>query len=162
MFIDVEIGQVLSELLPDLLILMHAYDNLGNLCRHILRYYLFNNAETSLRQDIDLYKQSANENSVMHFDEYYGDKLLIVQGVYARLCLEIKRRNESGLFFKDTVDADIMGSLYTIAAKLKMEPFEFLTVRFYPFVAKWRERRLRQFYKAYTGKSLPKLNIHNL
>ena len=156
MFIDVEVGYVLQAMLHDLLILMHAYGNLGDLCRHILRFYLFDNDEPALQRDIDLYKHFADKNTVLHFEEYYGNQPLIVQGVFARLCLEVKRRRDSGLGVKDKVYADLLGSLYNIAKKLKTDPFNFLTARFYPFVAKWRNRRMRQFYKAYTGKILPK------
>lgn len=156
MFIDVEIGYVLQAILPDLLILMHAYGNVGDLCRHILRFYLFDNDEPALQHDIDLYKQFADENTVLHFDEYYGNQPLIVQGVFARLCLAVKRRHNSGLGVKDKVYADLLGSLYNIAKKLKTDPLNFLTSRFYPFVAKWHNRRLRQFYKVYTDKSLPR------
>lgn len=156
MFIDVEIGHVLHVLFPDLLILMHQYSNVGNLCRHVLRFYLFNNETQELQRDVDLFKQTMDKKTVQHFEDYYGDEILIIQGVYARLCLEIKRRRESGVGVVDKVYVDILFSLYGIAKKLNMDPWEFLEKRFYPFVAKWRNRRLRQFYKAYSGKSLPK------
>ncbi len=154
--IDVEVGYLLQAMLPDLLILMHAYGNLGDLCSHVFRFYLFDNDELTLQHDINFYKQFADENTVLHFEEYYGNQPLIVQSVFARLCLEIKRRQDSGLGVKDKVYADLLGSLYNIAKKLKTDPLNFLTTRFYPFVAKWRNRRLRQFYKAYTSKILPK------
>lgn len=156
MFIDIEIEHVLHTLLPDLLILLHSYGNFGDLCRHILRYYLFDIEGPALQRDIDLYKQLLDEASLQHFEDYYGDQLLIIQAVYARLSLEIKRRRESGIKVLDKVYVDLLGSLYKIAHKLKMDPWDFLEQRFYPFLAKWRLRRSRQFYKAYTGKSLPK------
>lgn len=156
MFIDVEIEHVLRSLMPDLLILLHSYGNLGDLCRHVLRYYLFENEGPELQRDVDLYKQLLDEGRLQHFEDYYGDQLLIIQAVFARLCLEVKRRNEMGVEVKDRVYDDLLGSLYKIAYKLKMDPWDFLEQRFYPSLAKWRYRRERQFYKAYTGKSLPK------
>lgn len=156
MFIDVEIEHVLRSLMPDLLILLHSYGNLGDLCRHVLRYYLFENEEPELQRDVDLYKQLLDEGRLQHFKDYYGDQLLIIQAVFARLCLEVKRRNEMGVEVKDIVYDDLLGSLYKIAYRLKMDPWDFLEQRFYPFLFKWRYRRSRQFYKAYTGKSLPK------
>ncbi len=91
-----------------------------------------------------------------HYQDYYGDKPPIVGGVYVRLFKEMKRRQKVGLHDSDKFYTNIYATLEKITKRLNVSVEDFLTHRFYSFIAKWRNKRLRQFYKAYTGKNLPK------
>ena len=154
MFIDVEIEFVLRALFGDLMPFMHWFYSVGELCRYILRYYLFD--ENKIDGDIEQYLQIADDVARKHFEDCYRDKVPIIQGVYVRLCLEIERRKNAGLHDSDKAFINIFDTINKIAKKLNTTPEEFFTQRFYPFVATWRNRRIQQFYKEYTGKNLPK------
>ncbi|MDE7164771.1 MAG: hypothetical protein K2O04_05035 [Clostridiales bacterium] len=153
MFIDVEIEFVLRALFGDLMPFLHWFYSVGELCRFILRYYLFD--EDKIDADIARYLQIADEPARKHFEDRYGDELPIIQGVYVRLCLEIKRRKNAGLHNTNKAVVGIFVAIDKLAKKLNTTPEEFMTQRFYPFIAEWRNRRIRQFYKEYTGKNLP-------
>ncbi len=154
MFIDVEIEYVLRALFGDLFRLLNWFYSLGELCRFILRYCLFD--EDKIAEDIEQYLQIADDVARKHFTDYYGDKLPIIQGVYVRLCLEIERRKNARLHNTNKAVVGIFVAIDKLAKKLNTTPEEFFTQRFYPFVAEWRNRRLRQCYKEFTSKNLPK------
>lgn len=152
-FIDVELEFVLRGLLRDMLPFYHWYYSVGELCRFILKYYLFDNDK--MDEEITEYLNTANEEDRTHFVDYYGDQPPIVGAVYIRLCKEMKRRQDIGLHDSDKLYNDIYATVDKLARRLKTTPYDFFTQRFYPFIAKWRKKRLRAFYKTYTGKRLP-------
>ncbi|MCM1218973.1 MAG: hypothetical protein NC548_31210 [Lachnospiraceae bacterium] len=118
-----------------------------------MTYYLFDNDK--MDGEIAGYLNTATVEDRTHYEEYYGNRPPIVGTVYIRLCREIERRKKVGLHDSDKLYANIFATVEKIAKRLNISVEEFLTHRFYPFVAKWRNKRLRQFYKHYTGKKLP-------
>ena len=153
-FLDVELEFVLRNLLYDLLPFTHWFYSMGELLRYILTYYLFDNDK--IDDEITEYLKAASDEEWTHFEDYYGDKTPIVGAVYIRLCREIDRRKNIGLQNSDKIYTNIFAAVEKITKRLNVNVEDFLTKRFYPYVAKWRNKRLRQFYKQYTGKKLPK------
>ena len=152
-FLDVELEFVLRWLLCDLLPFTHWFYSVGELLRYILTYYLFDNDK--MDGEIAEYLNTATDEDRTHYEEYYGNRPPIVGAVYIRLCRERERRNKIGLHDSDKIYANIFATVEKIAERLNVSVEDFLTQRFYPFVAKWRNKRLRLFYKHYTGKKLP-------
>ena len=153
-FLDVELEFVLRKLLCDLMPFTHWFYSFGELCRYILTYYFFDNDK--MDEEISEYLKSASEEDRKHYKDYYGDQPPIVGAVYIRLCREMKRRQRTLLQDSDKFYTSIFASVEKISKRLNVNVEEFLTQRFYPYIAKWRNKRLRQFYKVYTGKNLPK------
>ena len=153
-FLDVELEFVLRKLLCDLMPFTHWFYSFGELCRYILTYYFFDN--DNMDGEIAEYLKSASEEDRKHYVDYYGDQPPIVGAVYIRLCREMNRRQRTLSQDSDKFYTSIFASVEKIAKRLNVNLEEFLTQRFYPYVAKWRNKRLRQFYKVYTGKNLPK------
>ncbi len=146
--------EIIRWLLLDLLPFTHWYYSVGEFCRYLMRYYLFD--EDKIDEDIAKYKEAADEEERLHFEEYYGERPPIVQAVYVRLMMEMNRRQQSGLHDSDKTYTSIYSTAEKIASRLKISTYDFLTRRFYPFFAKSRNKRIEQFYKAYSGKKLPK------
>ncbi len=153
-YLDVELEFVIRAIWSDLLPFFHWYYSVGELCRYIMRYYLF--GEDNIEEDIAKYRQSADDGEREHFEEYYGEKPLLIQAVYAGLFMEMERRKKAGLHDSDKLYTSVCSVAEKIASRLKISAYDFLTKRFYPFFAKARNKRITQFYKAYTGKKLPK------
>lgn len=153
-FLDVELEFVLRNLLCDLMPFTHWFYSFGELCRYILTYYFFDN--DNMDGEIAEYLKSASEEDRKHYVDYYGDQPPIVGAVYIRLCREMNRRQRTLSQDSDKFYTSIFASVEKITKRLNVNLEEFLTQRFYPYVAKWRNKRLRQFYKVYTGKNLPK------
>ncbi|MDE6058848.1 MAG: hypothetical protein K2G44_02285 [Clostridia bacterium] len=152
-FLDVELEFVLRGLHFEMLPLFHWYYSVGELCRSILQFYLFENEK--MDDKITEYLEAANEEDRVHFQEYYGDQPPIIGAVYLRLTKEMHRRQETHLHESDKFYTSIYATAEKIAKRLNVSVEEFINQRFYPYIAKWRNKRLRQFYKAYTGKKLP-------
>jgi len=152
-YLDVELEFVLRKLFFDLMPFTHWFYSFGELCRFILNYYLFD--LDKIDGDIAEYLNTVNESDRTHYEDYYGDQPTIVKAVYVRLCQEMNRRQKVGLKDSDKFYTNIYASIEKITKRLNVSVEDFLTQRFYPFIAKWRNKRLRQFYKAYTGKNLP-------
>lgn len=153
-FIDVELEFVLRKLLCDLMPFTHWFYSFGELCRFILTYYFFDNDK--MDGEICEYLKNVSEEEKTHYADYYGEQPPIVGAVYIRLTKEINRRKQVGLHDSDKFYTDIFATIEKITKRLNVGVEEFLTQRFYPFVAKWRNKRLRQFYKCYSDKNLPK------
>lgn len=153
-FLDVELEFVLRDLLGDLMPFTHWFYSMGELLRYILTYYLFDNDK--IDEEIAEYLKTANDDERTHYEDYYGNQTPIVGAVYIRLCREIERRKKVGLYDSDKIYINIFTTVGKITKRLNVSVEDFLTQRFYPYVAKWRNKRLRQFYKHYTGKKLPK------
>ena len=153
-FLDVELEFVLRKLLYDLMPFTHWFYSFGELCRFILTYYLFYN--DNMESEIAAYLKTVSEEEKTHYAYYYGNQPQIVGSVYIRLTEEMNRRKQVGLRDSDKFYTDIFATIEKIKKRLNTSVEDFLTQRFYPFVVKWRIKRLRQFYKYYSGKNLPK------
>ena len=153
-FLDVELEFVLRALFNDLMPFLHWFYSMGELFRHILTYYYFDNDK--MDDEIAEYLKTASEKAKQHYEDYYGDQPPIVGAVYIRLCKEMERRKEIGLRESYKLYTSIFAAVEKITSRLNIGVEEFLTQRFYPYIAKWRNKRIRQFYKYYTGKSLKK------
>ena len=149
-FIDVEIEFVIRGLLPDMMPLFHWYYSAGELCRYVLKFYLFDNDK--IDDEITEYLNTANEEDKIHFKDYYGGQPTIIGAVYLRLRKEMKRRQEMGLKDSDKLYNNLYATVDKLARRLKTTVYDFLTKRFYPFIAKQRRKRLQDFYKAYPKK----------
>ena len=152
-FLDVEIEFVIRGLFCALLPLTHWYYSFGEFCRYIMKFYLID--EDRFEEDIEKYRQTAPRKHITYFEENFGEKPLIIQAVYVRLCMEIRRRKQAGLSNSDKAYTSVYEVVEKIAKRLKTTVYDFLTQRFYPYFAARRIKRLRQFYKAYTGKKAP-------
>lgn len=152
-FLDVEIEFVIRGIFGDLIPFINWFYSIGELCRYILRYYLFD--EDKIDADIEKYLSNALHNEQRHFRDYYSEQLPIIQGVYVRLCMEVKRREANR--FQDSHKA--IDGVYTavekIAKRLDFSVKECLVQRLYPYLAEKRNSRLKEFYKYYSGKKLP-------
>ena len=145
-FIDVEIEFVIREISADLIPFLNWYYSFGEFCRYTMLYYLFD--EDKMPEDIEGFKKSIKENEQRSFEEYYDEKLPIIQGVYAQLGLKVIRREKNGLHDSDKAFTSFIAAAEKIASRLNMTIHEYLTKRFYPYFAKLRNKRIRQFIKA--------------
>lgn len=68
-YLDIETEFVIRSIWQDLLSFLYSFYSVGELCRYILKYYLFN-IET-MRSDIEKYLESATESERNHYNEYY-------------------------------------------------------------------------------------------
>lgn len=152
-FLDVEIEFVIRGIFGDILPFINWFYSIGELCRYILRYYLFD--EDKINADIEKYLSTVTDIEKQHFEFNYKDSVPIVQGVYVRLCMEVKRRERNGLHDSHKAFESIYTAVEKLAKPLKKTVEQCLTERLYPFVANLRNRRLRAFYEYYTGKKLP-------
>lgn len=153
-FLDVELEFVLRKLLCDLMPFTHWFYSFGELSRFILTYYFFDNDK--MDGEIKEYLETALKEERTHYNEYYGDQPPIVGAVYIRLTKEMNRRKQVGLTDSDKFYTNVFATLEKITKRLNVGVEDFLTQRFYPYITKWRNKRLRQFYKYYSGKNLPK------
>lgn len=151
-YLDVEIEFVIRGLFGDLLPFINWFYSIGELCRYILHYYLFD--ENKMSADIENYLSSAPQNERQHFKDYYETQPLIIQGVYVRLCTEIRRRKTNRLTDSHKAVNGIYSAIEKIATRLDISVEECLTQRLYPFLAENRSKRLKDFYKYYVGKKL--------
>ena len=82
----------------------------------------------------------------------------MVQIVYIRLIDEVENRRNRGLHGNNNA----IDGLYTAAEKLSkrvnISPEEYFIERIYPIIVTIRRRRIKQFYRFYSGKKLKKLN----
>lgn len=152
-FLDVEIEFVIKGIFGDLLPFINWFYSIGELCRYILRYYLFN--EDKIAADIEKYLSNAPNNEQKHFKDCYADKMPIVQGVYVRLCMEVKRRETNKLQDSHKAVDGVYTAVEKIAKRLDLSVEECLTQRLYPYLAEKRNSRLQEFYKYYKDKKLP-------
>lgn len=152
-FLDVEIEFVIRGIFYDLLPFINWFYSIGELCRYILRYYLFD--EDKIEQDIRKYLSDASPMEQNHFKEYYGEQTPIIQGVYVRLCEEVKRRENNRLQDSHKAVDGVYTAIEKIAKRLDLSVEECLKQRLYPYLAEKRNRRLKEFYRYYSGKNLP-------
>ena len=153
-FLAVEIEFVIRGLFSDLIPFINWFYSLGELCRYILRYYLFD--ENKISDDIEKYLSNAPHREQQHFKDYYGDQLSIIQGVYVRLCMEVRRREANKLQDSHKAIDGVYTAVEKIAKRLGVSVEECFTQRLYPYLAEKRNRRLKEFYKYFSCKKLPK------
>jgi len=153
-YLDVEIEFVIRQMLGDMLTFIRWFYSPGELCRYIMRYYLFD--EDKLNADISEYLSTSTQEEKLHFDDCYKDKPLIVQGVYVRLCMEVRRREKNKLQESDKAFSSIYTAVEKLAKPAKHSVQDYIAQRrIYPLFANKRNNRIRAFYKNYTGKKLP-------
>lgn len=151
-FLDVEIEFVIRGIFGDLLPFINWFYSIGELCRYILHYYLFD--ENKIDKDIDNYLSTATDTEKRHFEFNYKDSVPIIQGVYVRLCMEVKRREANRLQDNHKAVGGIYTAVEKIAKRLDLSVEECLMQRLYPYLAEKRNKRLKEFYKYYGGKKL--------
>jgi len=152
-FLDVEIEFVIRQMLGGMFPFIKWFYSIGELCRYIMRYYLFD--EDKIEKDIIRYLSSSTQEEKKHFEDYYGDRPLLVQGVYGRLCMEVRRREQNKLQESNKAFSSIYTAVEKIAKPAKLSVKNYITQRIYPLFAHRRNDRIRAFYKQYTGKKLP-------
>ena len=106
--------------------------------------------------DREEYLNTASKEDKQHFVDYYSEQPLIVQALYLRFIKEIDYRKSRGLHESDNIATAFTAAVTKIAKRVHMTTDEFIDRRFLPFLAEKRKKSARQFYKLYTGKSLPK------
>lgn len=153
-FLDVEIEFVIKGIFGDLLPFINWFYSIGELCRYILRFYLFN--EDKINADIESFLSIASNIERQHFKDCYEEQPLIIQGVYVRLCMEVKHREANRLQDSHKAIDGIYTAVEKIAKRLNLSVEECLTQRLYPYLAEKRNTRLNEFYKYYRGKKFPK------
>lgn len=153
LFLDVEIEYVLSYLHPnDVAHFLHWYYSLGEFIRFSLSYYLYN--ETAIKSDMEDYLSKASDQELAWFNLNYANAAPLIQIVYVRLITEVERRKSSGLHGNDKAVEGLYTAVEKLAKRVNISPEEYFTERLYPIVANIRNRRLKQFYRLYTGKKL--------
>ena len=148
-FLDVEIEFVMRQMLGDMLLFIRWFYSIGELCRYIMRYYLFD--EDKLDKDIAEYLSTSTQKEKQHFEDSYKDKPLIVQGVYVRLCTEVRRRDKNKLQESDKAFSSIYTAVEKLSGPAKLSVQDYITQRIYPLFANNRNDRIEAFYKHYTG-----------
>lgn len=155
MYLDVEIEFILRYFHPnDITYFMHWYYSLGEFIRFTIAYYLYD--EESLEKDREKYLSMASEPELKWFNENYADKAPLLQVIYIRLIYEIENRKNRGLHGSNKAAEGLLTAIQKLAVKAKVSPEEFFAKKIYPILANIRNRRIRQFYRLYTGKKLKK------
>lgn len=156
-YTDVFVEFILRSMAGDFLPLLHWFPSFGELCRFVLKCYLFDEDKTE--EEIAEYLKTASAQEKEHYKEYYGELPPLIGVVFIRIQKEIIRRKSWGLHDSDKMTDSIVSTAEKIAIRLNMSAFDFFTQRVYPVLAAWRNKRIRQFYRFYSGKSLPEKNL---
>ena len=156
-YTDVFVEFILRFMAGDFLPLLHWFSSFGELCRFVLKCYLFDEDKTE--EEIAEYLKTTSAQEKEHYEEYYGELPPLIGIVYIRLQKEISRRKSRGLVESDKMTDSIVSTAEKIAGRLNMSAFDFFSQRVYPVLAAWRNKRIRQFYHFYSGKSLPEKNL---
>ena len=156
-FTDVILEFILRSMAGDFLPLLHWFPSFGELCRFVLKCYLFDEDKTE--EEIAEYLKTATAQEKEHYREYYGELPPLIGVVFIRIQKEITHRKNRGLHDSDKMTDSIVSTAEKIAGRLNMSAFDFFAQRVYPVLADWRNKRIRQFYRFYSGKSLPEKNL---
>lgn len=156
-YTDVILEFILRSMAGDFLPLLHWFPSFGELCRFVLKYYLFDEDKTE--EEIAEYLKTTSAQEKEHYGEYYGELPPLIGVVYIRLQKEITRRKSRGLHDSNKMTDSIVSTAEKIASRLNMSAYDFFTQRAYPVFAAWRNKRIRQFYRFYSGKSLLEKNL---
>ena len=155
MYLDVEIEYVLSYLHPnDVAHFMFWYYSLGEFVRFTIRYYLYN--EETIEKDKSEYLSKASDQELAWYLQNYVDAVPLVQIVYIRLITEVENRRSRGQNGSNKGIEGLYTAVEKLAKRVNISPEEYFIERIYPIIATIRNRRLRQFYRLYTGKKLKK------
>ena len=155
MYLDVEIEYILSYLHPnDVAHFMYWYYSLGEFVRYTIRYYLYN--DEAIEKDKAEYLSKASDLELKWFNENYADTVTLVQIVYIRLITEVENRRSRGQNGSNKGIEGLYTAVEKLAKRVNISPEEYFIERIYPIIATIRNRRLRQFYRLYTGKKLKK------
>lgn len=152
--VDVEIEYALFCLVHDFAPFVHWFYSVGDIIRFTTKSYLFGNDK--MEAEVTDYLNTASKEDKQHFVDYYSEQPLIVQALYLRFIKEIDYRKSRGLHESDNIATAFTAAVTKIAKRVHMTTDEFIERRFLPFLAEKRKKSARQFYKLYTGKSLPK------
>ena len=155
--VDVEIEYALTQLARDFVPFIHWFYSVSDLLRFATKSYLFDNDK--MATEIADYLATASEEEKQHYNDYYGDKPEIIGALYIRFVKEVQKRSRRGLHESDNIYTTFISMADKIAKRVHMTTDEFIDKRFIPYVAEKRIKSARQFYKLYTGKSLPKKNF---
>ena len=79
-----------------------------------------------------------------------------MQIVYIRLITEVENRRSRGQNGSNKGIEGLYTAVEKLAKRVNISPEEYFIERIYPIIATIRNRRLRQFYRLYTGKKLKK------
>ena len=153
-YVDVEIEYALSQLVCDLLPFLHWFYSASDLIRFATKSYLFDNDK--MENEIKEYLACSPSDERQHFKDYYGEQPVIIGALYIRFVKEVTRRKKRGLHEGDNIYTTFINMADKIAKRVHMTTGDFIEKRFLPHVAEKRMKSVRQFYKLYTGKSLPK------
>lgn len=156
-YTDVFVEFILRSMAGDFLPLLHWFPSFGELCRFVLKCYLFDEDKTE--EEIAEYLKTASAQEKEHYREYYGELSPLIGAIYIRIQKEITHRKNRGLHDSDKMTDSIVATAEKIASRLNMSAFDFFTQRAYPVLAAWRNKRIRQFYRFYSGKSLLEKNL---
>ena len=157
MFLDVEMEYVLRQLHPnDIAHFLYWYYSLGEFVRFAIRYYLYN--EEAIEKDKSEYLSKASDQELAWYLQNYADAVPLVQIVYIRLITEVECRRERGLHGNNKAADGLYTAVEKLAKRVNISPEEYYEKRIYPIIVNIRTRRIKQFYRFYSGKSLKKLN----
>lgn len=153
LFFDVELEFILNNLHPDdIRHFMYWYYSFGELIRYSLAYFLYN--EDKSEKETAEYLSKASDQELAWFQKNYADTVPLIQIVYIRLITEVERRRENHLQGSDKAIHGLRTAIEKIAKKTNISAGQYLAERLYPIIASIRNRRIRQFYRFYTGKNL--------
>ena len=157
MFLDIEMEYVLRHLHPnDIAHFLYWYYSLGEFVRFSIRYYLYN--EESLEKEKAEYLSKASDQELAWFLQNYADAVPLVQIVYIRLITEVENRRSRGLRGNNKAADGLYTAVEKLAKRVNISPEEYYTKHIYPIIVNIRTRRIKQFYRFFTGKTLKKLN----
>ena len=148
-FADVLLEFILRAIICDLARILPWFYSLGEFIRFLLKSYLFDNE--SIAGEVTDYLTAANEEERTHFEEYYGEQPILIGGVYVRLMREVDQRREARLRDSNKLYDGIASAVKKMADRFHMTTEEYFKQRFYPFLATWRNKRIKAFQK-YFGK----------
>ena len=157
MFLDVEMEYVLGHLHPnDIAHFLYWYYSLGEFVRFSIRYYLYN--EELLEKEKAEYLSKASDQELAWFLQNYADAVPLVQIVYIRLITEVENRRSRGLHGNNKAADGLYTAVEKLARRVHTSPEKYFMERIYPIIVTIRRRRIKQFYRFHTGKTLKKLN----
>ena len=157
MFLDVELEYVIGLLHPnDIAHFLYWYYSLGEFVRFIIKYYLYN--QDAIEKETAEYLSKASEPELKWFNENYADELPLVQIVYIRLITEVENRRSRGLHGNNNAIDGLYTAVEKLSKRVNISPEEYFIERIYPIIVTIRRRRIKQFYRFYSGKKLKKLN----
>lgn len=148
-FTDVLLEFILRAMICDLTRILPWFYSLGEFMRFLLKSYLFDNE--SIAGEIADYLAATDEEERLHFEKYYGEQPELIGGIYVRLMREIDRRREARLRDSNKLYDGIASAVKKMADRFHMTTEEYIEQRFFPFLAAWRNKRIKAFQK-YFGK----------